>query len=66
MVGDQFWFPDGWVAVDLGMHTRLEPSAYVIRNGGGLHNHKIMTGWVLEGATWVKGRDCGWGMGVAP
>ena len=24
VVGDQFWFPDGWVAIDLGLHTILK------------------------------------------
>ena len=55
VVGDQFWFPDGWVAFDLGDYTSLRPSRYVVRNGGGLAHDKVMTGWVLEGATWVRG-----------
>ena len=24
VVGDQFWFPDGWVAFDLGLYTSLQ------------------------------------------
>ena len=23
-MGDQFWFPDGWVAFDLGLYTSLQ------------------------------------------
>ena len=55
VVGDQFHFPDGWVAVDLGVHTTLRPSHYMLRNGGAQAHDRIITGWVLEGATWVKG-----------
>jgi hypothetical protein len=32
-----------------------QPSAYMIRNGGALSGDKVMTGWVLEAATFVKG-----------
>jgi len=55
VVGDQFHFPDGWVAFDLGRYTTLRPSHYMVRNGGAQAHDKIMTGWVLEGATYVKG-----------
>lgn len=27
VVGDQFWFPDGWFAIDLGLHTSLQVGA---------------------------------------
>ncbi|EKX45769.1 hypothetical protein GUITHDRAFT_108222 [Guillardia theta CCMP2712] len=54
IVGDQFSFPDGWFAIDLGNHTMLRPSHYVMRNGGSRVD--VITGWVLEAATWVKGK----------
>lgn len=41
-----FALAEGWFAVWLGEGTRLRPSHYTIRNGGGLTN--VLTGWILE------------------
>ena len=41
-----FALAEGWFAVWLGDGTRLRPSHYTIRNGGGLTN--ALTGWILE------------------
>ena len=53
VVGDEFWFPDGWFAIDLGNYTSLRPTHYIFRNGGG--KSEVTTGWMLEGANHVEG-----------
>jgi hypothetical protein len=44
-----FAFAEGWFAVWLGAGTRLQPSHYTVRNGGGCSC--AMTSWVLEART---------------
>lgn len=44
VVGDEFWFPDGFFAIDLGNHTTLRPTHYMMRNGGA--KGEVVTGWV--------------------
>ncbi len=41
-----FALAESWFAVWLGEGTRLRPSHYTIRNGGGLTS--VLTGWILE------------------
>ena len=44
-----------YLSLSLSFCLCRQPSAYMIRNGGALSGDKVMTGWVLEAATFVKG-----------